>query len=223
MREIPHRPGYEKKFYLTKKGKEVLMELIGVSEDKIQFPKGIITTSSKDQKHRTWTINFQIELDLACKSEGIKILFAHRYFDTTGNTRDRNLKSKTAVFYEENKTIKADMVFMLQVTENQQELFLYELENGRDSGKSIDKMIEHGKAILMGHTNEKYNFHSGYRTLWVFEHEGTLKAVLKRLNDNRFFANMKEYFLLKAQEDIGVDFFGGWRNLDGEERKMYYL
>lgn len=223
LREIPHRPSHEKKFYLTKKGKEVLMELNGIAEEEIQFPKGIITTSTKDQKHRTWTINFQIEMDLASIGQGVEVLFCHRYFDTTGNTRDRDLKSKTAVFFEENRTLKADMIFLLQVAEGQQELYLWELENGRDSGKSMDKIIEHGKAILRGHVNEKYNFQGAFRSLWVFEHEGTMKAVLRRLKDNRFFANMKEYFLLKAQKDIGEDFFGGWRNLDGEERNMYYL
>ena len=42
--------------------------------------------------------------------------------------------------------------------------------------KSVEKCIKHGQAIFLGSANEKYNHKMGYRTLWVFEQEGTMKA-----------------------------------------------
>ena len=223
VKAIPHRPNFEKMFYLTNHGADVLSELTEIDKEAIKFPKYQVNTSSPEQKHRSQVISFQVELDLAASKEGIQIKFCDRYFDTTGNTRERNLKSKTALKYEDKKTLKADMIFMIQLTNDTKELFTQEHENGSDSQKSIDKMIQSGQAILIGEAHEKYSYQKAYRTLWVFEKKGTMEAVLKKLNGNIFFENMKEHFLLKTEKENGNDFFGGWRNLDGEERRLYYL
>ena len=225
LKEVPHRPQYEKKFYLTKQGRDTLMELMDEPEREIKFPKFKLKkdTSSEHEKHRSQTINFQIEMDLACADQNIGVLFCHRYFDVTGNTRDKNLASKTAIIFEGNKTLKADMVFMLGLENGTKEFYTHEHENGNDSGKTVDKMVQYAKCILGDHAQAKYGFQNGYRTLWVFGQEGTMNAVLKRMEDNGYFANIKEWFLLKAESEIGTDFFGGWRNLDGELRKLYYL
>ena len=223
VKAIPHRPGFEKMFYLTNHGAGVLSELTEIKKEAIKFPKHKVNTSSPEQKHRSQTINFQVELYLATEKENIKVEFCDRYFDTTGSTKEKNLKSKTALKYEREKTIKADMIFMIQLPNGEHELFTHEHENGDDSQKSVDKMIRTAKALLEGEAHEKYNFKKAYRTLWVFEYGGILKAVLKKLEGNTFFENMKEHFLLKAEKEISNDFFGGWRNLDGEERRLYYL
>lgn len=223
VKAIPHRPNFEKLFYLTNHGAEVLTELTEVKKEEIKFPKHKVNTSSPEQKHRSQTINFQIELDLASKEKEIVVLFCDRYFDVTGNTREKNMKSKTALIYEGKKALKADMIFMIQLPNGEKELFTHEHENGSDSQKSVDKMIQTGQALLKGEAHDKYEFNKAYRTLWVFENEGTIGAVLKKIKGNIFFENMKEQFLLKAEKEIKDDFFGGWRNLDGEERRLYYL
>lgn len=222
VRKIPHRFGIEAKHYLSPKGKDVLVQLNHLSEENIHFPKGVITTDTQDQKHRTSTIDIQIELDHAIRNQSIQMLFCDRYFDTTGNNRiAKNLKSKTAIIYEGKKTLKADMTFML-ATDTQAELFLLELENGKDAKKAVPKCFMHGQAILLGSANEKYDFERGYRTLWIFEHRSTMESVLEKLNGLEFFKNLQEYFLFKPLEEINQDFFQGWTNLAGKERKMYY-
>jgi len=224
VRKIPHRAGTPAKFYLTQKGKEVLMKLYNLDEGVVLFPKGVIHTDTQDQKHRTSTIDIQIELDLSCQKRDIEILLCDRYFDTTGNNRiAKNLASKTAIIYEGKKTLKADFTFMLLI-QRQKELYLLELENGKDSKKALEKCINHGKAILKGSANEKYNIKKGYRTLWVFEYASTMEATLRRLEKNDFFGNLKEYFLFKSLEDImSMDFFEGWCNLVGSDRNLYYV
>ena len=223
IRKIPHRNGEPAKHYLTAKGKEVLLELYDdLNNEQIHFVPSIIYTDTQDQKHRTNTIDIQIDLDFACAKEEIECLFCHRYFDTTGNNRtDKNLKSKTAFLYDEGKSVKADMVFMLE-TKKQKELFVVELEQGKNTKKAIEKCFVHAKAILLKSANEKYGFNRGYRTLWIFEHRSIMEATIDRLAQLSFFEHMKEYFLFKALEDIGEDFFEGWRNVAGVQRKMYY-
>lgn len=224
VRKIPHRNGEPAKHYLTNKGKEVLMELYSdLEETEIHVVPNILYTDTQDQKHRCTTIDIQIELDFACQKHEVDLLFCDRYFDTVGNNRvEKNLKSKTAFVYEGKKSVKPDIVFMLQTTK-QKELYVVELENGKDTKKAIEKCIRHGKAILNKSANQKYNFEIGYRTLWVFEYSSIMQATMDKLRANPFFRNMNEYFLFKPLKDLHSDFFENRVNISGQERKLYYM
>lgn len=220
---IPHRIGSEVKHYLTAKGKELLINLYDLDESKAHCPIGKITTDTQDEKHRTSLISIQIEFDLQLRNENSSIIFCDRYFDTVGNNKtDKNLKSKTAILFEDSKSLKADMVFAVQ-TPKQKELYFLELENGKDSKKAIAKCFQHGKAILKGSGNAKYDFDRGYRTLWVFESEATIKAVINELTTNPFFTQMKEYFLFKPLNEIEKSVCKDWLNADGKERQLFYV
>lgn len=222
VRKIPHGFGRRAKFYLTAKGKELLASSYDIDSEKIKYPRGIISEDTQDEKHRTTIIDCEIELNLSASSKGIPILFSDRYFDKVGNNRiDKNLKSKTAILYTENKSVKADLVFKIK-TPKQEELYILELENGKDTKKAVEKCINHGKAILLGSANKKYGFKQGYRTLWIFEYENTMKATMDRLYTQPFFAHMKEYFLFKPLSSIQSDFTQKWKNIEGKERTMYY-
>jgi len=131
VKKIPHTFGTHVKHYLTKRGKTALVDLYGIPEASINYPKSAILTDTQDQKHRTSTITIQIELDLACQAEGLDLHFCDRYFDTTGNNKiDKNLKSKTAFHCTDKRTIKADLLFSLQ-TPKQQEYYVLERERHR--------------------------------------------------------------------------------------------
>lgn len=220
---IPHRIGTEVKHYLTAKGKNLLVDFYGLEEDSIHYPIGKITTDTQDQKHRTSIISIQIDLDFQAQASQFSVLFCDRYFDTVGNNKvKKNLKSKTAILFEDSKSLKADMVFALQ-TSKQKELFLVELENGKDTKKAVNKCIQHGKAILRGSANAMYNFERGYRTLWIFEYESTMNSLIRELSGNPFFSQMKEYFLFKSLDTLDGNFFGTWLNADGLERQIFYV
>lgn len=223
VQKIPHRIGSEVKVYLTKRGKNILVDFYELEESQIHFQKGTMYTDTQDQKHRTSIIDLHISLDQACKDNNVELLFCDRYFDFTGSNRiNRDLKSKTAIIYEGQKTIKADMVFMLQ-TDKQKELYLAELERGKNTQKAIEKCIRHGQAILKASANENYDFHSGYRTLWIFEYESIMQACMTRImKDVPMLHSMSEYFLFKSLDKTDTGFFQDWLNLTGENRKMYY-
>lgn len=221
LKKIPHRVGHEVKHYLTKRGKDMLLDWHEhLEENNILYPKGAILTDTQDQKHRTTTIDIQIELDLTTEqTEGVHLLWADRYFDTVGNNRiSKNLKSKTAVLYDDKHSVKADLIFMLQ-TNTQKELYLVELENGKDTKKAVQKCINHAKAIFRKSANEKYNFQQAYRTLWIFEHESIMQATMDRLQDNDFFKYLTEFFLFKPLAHLQNDFLMiGWISKGKGER-----
>ncbi len=222
VRKIPHAFGTPVKHYLTKRAKTILVDLYEVPEASINYPKGTILTDTQDQKHRTGTITIQIELDLACQAEGLELLFCDRYFDTTGNNRiARNLKSKTAFHCTDSKTIKADLIFSLQ-TSKQQEYYVLELENGKDTGKGVEKCIDNAKALLRGSLNKKLGFSTGYRTLWVFEYESIMLKTIDKLQTIPLFDHLHEYFLFKPLNQIGENFLAGWQNVSSRERNLYY-
>lgn len=222
VKKIPHGMGEEVKHYLSEKAIPVLRDLAGLEAHEIHCPRGTILTHTQDQAHRTSIIDFHITLDLACQREGLSLLFCDRYFDTVGNNRvEKNLKSKTAFEVDGRASIKPDLTFMLQST-IKNELFLVELENGRDSKKSIEKCVRHGEAMLAGAVNKRYDFQRGYRILWIFEYEGAMEAVLKDLASRPMFEPLVEYFLFKPLSKIGDDLFLSWRNVAGKERRMFY-
>lgn len=225
VRKIPHRNGTEAKHYLTEIGKEALLELFeDLREENIRYPKGIITSTTQDDTHRTNIIDIEIELDLACiHAQNVEITLKERYFDTVGNNRiSKNLKSQTAIPYDSKNCLKADLVFKLK-TPVQEELYLLELERGKDTKKAFQKCVNHGKAILLKSANQKYNFQSAYRTLWVFEFESIMYKTMERLREHIFFGNMTEFFLFKSLDRLQGDCFGGWKNVLGQDRSLYYL
>ncbi|MEL6669855.1 MAG: hypothetical protein AAFP08_12845 [Bacteroidota bacterium] len=222
IKKIPHRVGTPIKHFLTKRGKDALVELYHLQESDINYPIGSILTDTQDQKHRTSIISIQIEVDLAAQAEGLEMLFCDRYFDTTGNNRvDKNLKSKTAFHCTDTQTVKADLIFSLQ-TPKQQEYYVLELENGKDSAKAVDKCINHAKALLKGSLNEKLGFSTGYRALWVFEYKSIMEKVIVKLQSISLFEHLHEYFLFKPLNQIEKEILSGWKNVSARERNLYY-
>ena len=226
VRKIPHRVGAEAKLYLTKFGMKVLCELRpdDYNEANIHYLKRVLYTDTQNQKHRTSAISIQIELDFSCLEKGFPLLLCERDIDTIGNRRkDNNLTSKTAIEYENGRSINPDLIFIIQ-TPSQKELYLCELENGDDHAKSFEKTIKHAKLLLSGSANKKYNHnHAGYRTLWIFENETTMLGTMKRIQSSPFFDNVTDFFLFKPLDKINSDFWEGWLNAVGEERKLYYI
>ena len=222
VKKIPHRIGTPVKHYLTKRGKTALVELYGVPEEEINFPKGNILTDTQDQKHRTSIISIQIEVDLACSQENLTLLFCDRYFDTTGNNKiNRNLKSKTAFHYTDSKTVKADLIFAIK-TPKQVEHYVLELENGKDTAKGVEKCVNHAQALLKGSLNEKLGFSTGYRVLWIFEHQSIMESTIVKLQSIPLFKHLHEYFLFKPLDQIDENFLAGWQNVSSRERNLYY-
>jgi len=208
--------------FLTRKGATHLVDYHDYNIDSIKYPKGHMVKDTQDSKHRSYAIDFEIELNKNCTSNHIDILLCDRYFDVVGNNRiSKNLKSKTAFLYNSKRSVKADIIFKI-VIDKQEELYVVEFENGKDTKKAVEKCINHGKAILKGSLNDKMSFRKGYRTLWVFESESIMLHTIGRLQTLPFFDSMTEFFLFKSYSAIALDFWSEWFNIDGQHRNLYY-
>ena len=222
IRKISGGFGCSVKHYLTEIGKNSIKEEVE-SIDPIHFVNKIITADTQDQKHRMAIIDIEIAFDLHCIDREIATEVSHRYFDTVGENRiSKSLKSETAFLYNESSSVKADIITIRSISEVQKEMFVIELENGKDTKKAIEKIQNHRSAILQKSANQKYNFDKGYRTLWIFEHEGTMKATLNRLQENPEFFKLEEFFLFKPLNQALEGIYSGWFNLAKKERKLYY-
>ena len=221
---IPNRPiNVKAKNFLTKRGKEFLVKNYGWDASSIKFLPKIPENDNNGADHRTATIDCQIAIDLECENDDTISIFCDTYFDKVDdNPFNKKHKSKTAILIDSKNSIKADLVFMLKTTK-QKELYFLEVENGKDSGKSLEKCKQFGKAIYFKQANEKYNFHSGYRTLWVFIKESTMKNTMNRMQEDSFFKQLNEYFLFKTISQIKKgNFFENWQNIKAQKRKLFY-
>lgn len=223
VKKIPHNFSETAVFYLTRRGAKVLSEIdVKLSASSIHFPKGAITRNTQDAVHREQTINLQIAFELFCKENHATIILCQRYFDSAINSNEKKLKSSTGIIYEGGKSLKSDMVILLEFN-HQKELFLLELERGKNTKKAVEKCIQHAKALLLGSANRAYNFKKGYRILFVFEYKSLFELTLKALKKESFFDNIKEYFLFKTLEQFNSsNLKDGWVSIAEEKRKMYY-
>lgn len=204
--KIPQRIGNKAKFYLTKKGADYLLE---AHEMQAHFPIAKITTDTQDTKHRTALIDLHIAFSR------FDLVFFNRYFDKTGNAREGSLNSKTAIKTSKG-IVKPDAIFMIQ-TPKQKELYVLELEMGKDKKKSYEKIIAHSTALREKQLNRQLDFNSGYRVLLVFEYESIMSSTLELVKDHA----LKEYFLFKSLNSL-EDLQGTWLNLFKESRKLFY-
>ena len=223
INKISHGDGYPSLWYLTPKGGEYLEREHGLEKTEIAIPLNKTKSDSINQRHTYSMINCLIELQLACEELKVNLEFSDFDFDRIDQAKNRKKHDrKNSILWGEKKSIVPDLIFKLS-TERAPELYLLEVENGNHSSKSFDKCLEHREAIFLKSANTKYDFQSGYRTLWVFEKESTMKLVIEKLKKDERFNNLIEYFLFKTIVSIKDNFFEGWVNIDSKPRKLFYL
>lgn len=171
--------------------------------------------------HRKYTVDFHILLWKWTKKHRSELLFFDTYFDKLGNNRvGKNLKAKTKLAAGHTHLI-ADAIFGLQLLNNKQELYAFEVYNGKDSLWVYKKLKTHAESMAQGALNLTYNFHQPYRVLCVFQYQSTMQAVMRRMNEYDYFSYMKKHFLFK---DIGSlyrqELSYNWFLLDGKSINM---
>ena len=220
----PDRGGTENFYFLTKYGLRALMEEFDLEENEILYLPG-----SKAKFglywHRKHTIYLQILLDQRAANNGIGVSFFFRDFDKNGNNRTgKNLESKTKIPLAGKQFFIPDGIFQLEgtPTPHKKELYLFEMYNGDDTKRVVQQLKKHGQAIGLGTPSIKFGLHKAHRVLAVFEKEGNMKAVLKRVSQMPYFSQISDYFLFKSLEELDSgNFFEGWWNLEGEKRGLY--
>ncbi|HAS38959.1 MAG TPA: hypothetical protein DCS93_00700 [Microscillaceae bacterium] len=220
---IPKIGRLESVHYLTRKGKAFLVEAMDYEEDQVQLPIGTSSFFHQDYPHRKYTIDCQIAVNKWADKIGADILFFDRYFDKVGNNRrDKNMKAKTKIMIYNNKYIIADGIFMALIPDKPNELYCFEMYNGKDTKRTLGQLKKHIEVLELGTLSEQYGLDYAHQVLCVFEHESHMNAVIQRTNMEAVFTNVRELFLCKTLEQVqAYDFDLAWTNLQGDQVAMY--
>jgi hypothetical protein len=220
---IARKGRLENVFYLSRKGKELLIEGMNLHEKDIKMPIGNSSLFYKDYTHRHNTINFQIAFYQWAEQQerATHIDFFDCYFDKIGNNRtNANLQAKNKILIGDDDYIIPDGVCMVQTTERAY-LFLFEMYDGKDTKRVFEQVKKHVKALALGTASEKYNYQFAHRVVLVFEHESMKQALIERTKNNPYFSEVAICFRCKSIEGVETDFFRGWETLTGESTGLF--
>lgn len=218
---VPKYGKIENVNYLTPKGKNVLIDGLGLEEDEIRIPIGRSNHFFKDYYHRRNTIDFHIQLVQSSEALNYDVLFFDTYFDKLGdNRKNQNLRAKTRVSLEEGYIIP-DASTMIEFEDKSNYLFLVEVYMGKDTLRTIKQLKKHVVACALGTVNEKYDFKRAYRILSVFEHESIKQSVMSRMASDDYFMYMSNHFYFKTLEEVQErHFMQNWYNFKGEQKSI---
>jgi len=215
----PRKGRVENVYFLTKRGKEILIEGMNLEEANIKMPIGNSTLFYKDYNHRKNTIDFQISVYQWAKEQerGTYVDFFDCYFDKVGNNRmAANLQAKNKIPLENDEYIIPDGIFLLH-TPKRPFLFLFEMYDGKDTKRVFQQVKKHVSAIALGSPSEKYTHPFAHRVVMVFEFESMKDAFLERTRRDPYFSEVSPCFRCKSIEGVQQDFSSGWETLTGEK------
>lgn len=225
----PRKGRVEDMYFLTNVGKTALVNELLFSEQSIKMPAGN-TPAYKDYFHRRNTIDFQISLDRWANTVDVLVPFFDTYFDMTGNNRmSKDLRAKTKVDLDGEDYFIPDGVFRVEA-KKQQRLFLFEMYNGKDSGRVVEQLHKHAMAMTERHTHRSlgYDPKKSYTIVLVFEFDGIKKAVIekakKELSERgkQSFAKVQQYFICKSLEELEKGKFDkNWTTLFGRRSDFF--
>lgn len=144
------------------------------------------------------------------------------YFDCNGNMRrDGNLAPSTRLTLSSGKHVDPDLICNYEMN-GQRFLFCVEMANGSDTKRIVNQVLQYRQVLWEGSLSKKLGLKVGFRILFVFEKESTLKAVLwvgrkipGKANWTQTFSALEGYFLfahlpdlLKNAKDCRVNFSG---------------
>jgi hypothetical protein len=200
-------------YYLTEKGKDIIVSHEKIFAEDIQLPVGVPLVV-KDFQHRKNFTDIHIALFQYLQGKEVQIHKFYAYFDKVGNNRTaHNLESKTKISLGENQFFMPDGVMItIDETENKN-LYLIEMYNGKDTIRTLQQLAKHSKAIALGTPAQKFEIQKNPTILCVFEYESSKQAVIKRLQSNERFVPVADFFFFVSLEDLQKEFANSWYNL----------
>lgn len=199
-------------YHLSEAGKEVLIEHEKVFAENIRIPTG--ATVVRDYTHRKNYTTVKIELYELLRKQQITVQLFLNYFDKSGNNRVAgNLESKTKISLGDEFFFMPDGILITEKGEHRT-LYLIEMYNGKDTGRTINQIAKHTRAISLGTPGQKFGIQDNPKILCAFEHEASKQAVIQRLQNNeRFTSYMGELFFFASLKDIVSDCSTAWKTI----------
>lgn len=211
---IPVHGRLARVFFLTKYGKEVIVEALGLSPESVKYVQNKHSLFQRDYFHRCDTVNFNIHFQKWLEASGYDLEFFTYYFDKTGSNRNQTGEIANSIQVRDFKIVP-DGIGLFSTPERAF-LFLFEQHNGKDKKRAVDQIMAHCVAISEGGAPDKYGIQSAARVYYVFESESCLKSTLSELLQLPEYENFQKFFLFKSKDSLESDFFGGWLYASGE-------
>jgi len=206
-------------YYLTKYGKNFLMDELDYREFQIKVPRGLSPISFTGYHHRKLTIDFHIYLRMWLKSNNGDVSFFNYYFDKSGNNRSddksRYVTASNKIILDRTTSFIPDVNTMFSVDEKEY-LYLFEQHNGTDAKRLFEQLYVHINAIANGSVSKKYNIKKAHRVVVVCEHESVKNSVIQRLQKESGIEHYYNFFIFKTNSELEEDFYHNWTKISGE-------
>jgi len=207
-------------YYLTKYGKEFLIDELEYSESKIKAPKGLSPIKLKDYQHRKFTIDFHIYFNRWLKANNGGINFLNYYFDKSGNNRIGDKKQFVSalnkIHIDTSNSFIPDINTIFSIN-NKEYLYLFEQHNGKDTKRLFEQLYIHIVAISKGVVSKRYNFEKSHRVIVVCEFKSVKDSIIQRLQKIDGIEHYNNFFIFKTNEELQQDFFYNWTLISGQK------
>lgn len=207
-------------YYLTKYGKEFLIDELEYSESKIKAPKGLSPIKLKDYQHRKFTIDFHIYFNRWLKANNGDINFLNYYFDKYGNNRIGDKKQFVSALnriqIDTNNSFIPDINTIFSIN-NKEHLYLFEQHNGKDTKRLFEQLYIHILAISKGVVSKRYNFKKPHRVIVICELKSVKDAIIQRLQKTDGIEYYINFFIFKTNTELKEDFYNNWTMINGEK------
>lgn len=201
-------------YFLTKTGAQ-LLEQMEPGLAPVRFPARVVRFAP-DYEHRVSCVDFHIALTTWARlADQVVIIYRH-YFDWSQATAKGQPQPATRLHLSDRR-VDADALFLLRDSNDIERSFVFEMANGVDTGRVLEKMQHLARAIHDGSLNRAMSFpaNEAVRILFVFQHKRTAELVTSRADSFPLLQKYAPHFLLKPLEDLSADTFRqGWMPLD---------
>lgn len=210
---IPGKKNIHSIFFLTRQGAKLLAEVYRIDSDQISYPKGVYVFQN-DYFHRVATIDFHISLRQWAERLDVTVVSFDTYFDKTGSNRGGSggkLRAKTR-FDLSDRSFIPDVVYMILLPDGRPRLVTVEIHNGRDTGRFLKQMETHIEALEEGVVSIKHRVDFANSIRWVFEHESTMRAAMRRMGQRGDYDAFRPYIEFNTVSQVKADFSEGWEH-----------
>ena len=190
-------------YYLTKRGAKLLerLERLDPQLEPVPYAKRPVLFSP-DYHHRVSCVDFHIALNGWATANDNTVPYYHQYFDWSPASAKGRPEPSTRLSLS-HRRVDADALFLLRDATGTDRSFVFEMVNGRDTGRVIDKMQHLALGLNDKSLNRALSFPAdkAVRILFEFEHRRTAELVAPRAAANPLIGKFGPHFLLKARDD----------------------
>jgi hypothetical protein len=193
-------------YYLKQKGVNFLSDEIWYSSHNIKYPQNLNSLFFRDYFHRIYTIEFHITLLKYLVQNNWTIKTFDTYFDKIWNNRkDKNLKAKTKLFFNDGTYFIPDAI-CLYYKKEKPHIITFEMYRGKDSKRVIQQLTKHLKSLNEWLPSKVFNKKIGSKVVCLFESKNSMQSVIKAFNEDSNFNNFRYLFIFGYLENSLIDF-----------------